>query len=353
MLVFGARQALAAPDLWQQVRSLWPQAHVVTCSTAGEIFGSEVLDDSLVANAVHFNTTRVEFAEVNIAGAEESYEAGRRLAAALPSEGLVHVMVFSDGLKVNGTALARGLREHVPAGVCVTGGLVGDGTDFKQTLVGLDGPPTEGKIVVVGFYGSSLKVGFGSMGGWDPFGPPRVITRSKDNVLFELDNQPALDLYKKYLGDQAAGLPSTGLLFPLSLKIQTPEGEVELVRTLLGVNEEEQSMTFAGDMPEGVTVRLMKANFDRLIDGAENAASQSHQRLSSQADFAILVSCIGRKLILKERVEEEIEAVRSVLGETPVTGFYSYGEICPTAALQNQCQLHNQTMTITTLAERP
>jgi hypothetical protein len=209
-------------------------------------------------------------------------------------------------------------------------------------------------VVLVGFYGKDLKVGYGSLGGWDPFGPDRVITKAKDNVMFELDGKPALTLYKEYLGDQASGLPGTGLLFPMQLLIPQPDGtKREVVRTLLAVDEKTQSMTFAGDMPEGVTSRLMKANFDRLVDGAEGAAGLSIEPFGTEhAELAILISCIGRKLVLKDRIEDETQAVRSKIGDqAAMIGFYSYGEICPMTATERQCQLHNQTMTITTFRE--
>src|SRR5205085_1989348 len=177
--------------------------------------------------------------------------------------------------------------------------------------------------------GDRLKVGYGSLGGWDPFGPERLITRSKGNILYELDGQSALALYKKYLGDYAQDLPASALLFPLSLR--TNESDRGVVRTILAVNEDEQSMTFAGDVPEGAYASLMKANFERLIDGASMAAKTSYEAIgSSSPDLAILISCVGRKLVLKQRIEEEVEGVRDILGDhTVLTGFYSYGEISP------------------------
>jgi hypothetical protein len=178
---------------------------------------------------------------------------------------LRHLFVLSDGLLVNGSALVEGLKSALPEDVTVTGGLSGDGDRFQETLVVLDGPPESGIIAAVGFYGEHLKVGFGSLGGWDPFGPERRITRSRENVLYELDGKSALDLYKKYLGEHAEGLPSTGLLFPLSLR--TREGETGVVRTILSIDEAENSLTFAGDVPEGAYARLMMANFDRVDRG--------------------------------------------------------------------------------------
>lgn len=354
VLVFGSSSLVSDLNYFEQIKSFYPNSHLLQCSTAGEIMGTEVSDNSLVTTAIYFDATTLNFGETKISKSEESLKAGQDLASQLPQQGLIHVMVFSDGLKVNGTALVKGLRSNLPSNVSVTGGLVGDGSDFKHTYVGLDKVAEEGKIVVLGFYGNSLKIGYGSLGGWDPFGPSRLITKSKDNILYELDYKPALKLYKEYLGDQASGLPGTGLLFPLSLGLTTEEGKkVDVVRTLLAVDDKDQSMTFAGDMPEGIYAKLMKANFERLVDGASGAANMSAQSLGSQSpELAILISCIGRKLVLKERVEEETEAVRSVIGQQAIIcGFYSYGEISPTTPTEKQCQLHNQTMTITTFRE--
>jgi hypothetical protein len=176
------------------------------------------------------------------------------------------------------------------------------------------------------------------------------VTRSQGNKLHELDGRSALELYKRYLGEHAAGLPATGLLFPLCLR-RGGDGH-EVVRTILSIDEAEGSITFAGDVPEGSVARFMKANFDRLIEGASGAARATLDAARGHApELALLISCVGRKLILKQRVEEEVEGVREVLGPSPVlAGFYSYGEISPFTP-DARCDLHNQTMTITTFRE--
>ena len=350
VLVFGAREVLGDASRMKEVRAQYPGAPVVGCSTSGEICDIRVRDDSLSVTALRFEHTVVKLAHTTIEMYGDSFEAGAYLARTFPSERLAHVLVFSDGLKVNGTDLARGLRENLPSNVAVTGGLAGDGANFQHTLVCADATPAEGAIVALGLYSDRLKIGYGSLGGWDTFGAERLITRSKGNILYELDGHSALGLYKKYLGELHAG-PAEALLFPLALSSGT-EG-YSLVRSVLSVNEEDQSMTFAGDIPEGSYVRLMKANFDRLIDGAAGAATNSFAMTGSvEPELALLISCVGRKLVLKQRIEEEIEGVREVLGKnTVLTGFYSYGEICPHGAI-TKCELHNQTMTITTFSER-
>lgn len=360
VLVFASRPVLQEPGLLQGIQKLYPDAHMLGCSTAGEICGTRVLEDTAIATAVSFENSQVKGASVRLREVPDSFQAGQFLAEAIPHavpgqrpdemEKLVHVLVLSDGLAVNGSDLVRGLTQHLPDMVTVTGGLAGDGERFEQTLTFLDGPPTPGTIVLLGFYGNRLKVGFGSLGGWDAFGPERLITRSRGNMLYELDGKSALGLYKLYLGEHAKELPAAGLLFPLS--IRTLAEETAVVRTILSVDEKEQTMTFAGDIPEGAYARLMKANFDRLIDGATEAAKTSCQSTGSfRPELALLISCVGRKLVLRQRIEEEVEAVRDVLGEqTILAGFYSYGEIAPFIS-GARCELHNQTMTLTTFAE--
>jgi hypothetical protein len=352
VLLFGDSALLKDHSLLDPIRRAHPHAHFLGCSTAGEISGTHVLDQSLVATTVHFDHTRIAGSCITVEdGKEHSFHAGAELARKLDPDGLVHVLVLSDGLHVNGTDLVRGLTSELPDGVTTTGGLSGDGPRFEETVVLWDDVVDRRTIAVLGLYGSQLRIGYGSLGGWDPFGPERLITRSEGNVLYELDGHSALQLYKRYLGEHASGLPATGLLFPLSLRAN--EGDSGVVRTILSVNEIDQSLTFAGDVPVGSYARLMKANFDRLIDGAIGAARTSYQALGSfSPDLAILISCVGRKLVLKQRVEEEVEGVREILGaRTVLAGFYSYGEISPFTP-RASCELHNQTMTITTFSEQ-
>lgn len=349
VLLFGSVTALKTSHYQAYLKQHCPQSHLLGCSTAGEIRGTTVADDSLIATAIRFEHTQVHGNAITLKPGESSFAAGYRLGRSLDLHNLVHVFVLSDGLQVNGSELVRGLLQTLPEGVMVTGGLSADGDRFRETLVLWEEELGQGMIAAVGFYGNRLKVGYGSLGGWTPFGPERLITQSKGNILYQLDGQSALELYKNYLGEHAQGLPATGLLFPLSLRTQNGR---RLVRTILAVNEAEQSLTFAGDMPEGTTAQLMHASFDRLVDGAIGAAETSYQAMPGiTPELAILISCVGRKLLLKQRIEEEVEGVCDVLGEqTPLTGFYSYGEISPFAPGAT-CELHNQTMTITTFAE--
>lgn len=349
VLVFGASSALTDTSLLGLIADCYPDALLAGCSTAGEIAGTMVSDDSLAVTAISFSSSHVASASIQLSDAGNAVRAGEQLAKSLPQDGLVHVFVLSDGISVNGSDLVKGLMQGLPEGVTVTGGLAADGDRFQKTFIIENARPVTGAISAIGFYGKDLMVGCGSLGGWDPFGPERRITRSRGNVLYELDGQSALQLYRRYLGEHAKGLPATALLFPLSLRTH---GHA-VVRTVLSTNDDDQSMTFAGDMPKGAYTRLMKANLDRLVDGAVGAARMSFEALGGQSpDLAVLISCVGRKMVMKQRTEEEVEGVRSVFGgDTVMSGFYSYGELAPFAAGE-ACTLHNQTMTITAFRER-
>jgi hypothetical protein len=353
LLAFGSPAALRNADRLCELRQSFPNAHFLGCSTAGEIAGTQVIDDSLVATPVFFEHSQLKSARIALSDAADSFDAGKLLASRLDPADLVHVLVLSDGLKVNGSQLVKGLAAHLPAHVGVSGGLSADGARFERTFVCSGDATEENVIAAIGFYGSRLKIRCASRGGWDTFGPERLITKSKGNVLYELDGRSALELYKTYLGEHVSQLPASGLLFPLCIRNPQTAADEAVVRTILSVNEADQSMTFAGDVPEGSYARLMRANFERLIDGAQDAA-QATMALDdlAESELAILISCVGRKLVLKQRVEEEVEAVSEVLGpNTVMTGFYSYGEISPFTP-SAKCELHNQTMTITTFSER-
>ncbi len=351
ILIFGCSKILSGSFLTTRLRKEFPDAVISGCSTAGEIRGTEVTERSVVCNAVKFDDTRIVHHSIGLDENTDSYSAGEKLMKNFKPEGLKHVFVLSDGLHVNGSELVKGIRSALPANVNVTGGLAGDGDSFEKTyVIDNDGIAKSNFVAAIGFYGEKIMIGYGSLGGWDSFGIERSVTRSNKNVLYEIDKQPALQLYKSFLGEQAKDLPASGLLFPLSIRSESHEEP--LVRTILAVNEQDQSLTFAGDIPEGSFVKLMKSNVNRLIEGAGRAAEVSVRPFDkNKVGFALLISCVGRKIVLKQLVEEEVEAVKDVLGEQAIiTGFYSYGEIAPFLK-DTPCELHNQTMTITTFSE--
>lgn len=350
VLVFAESDDITARAAIAELEAALPRATVVGCSSAGVILGEGVSTRPVVATVVHFDRVVPSLAWLTVAEVGSSRSAGevlgRRLAAHLPTDRPGAVLVLADGLVVNGTALVDGLTDTLPEHVTISGGLAGDGDRFADTWTYADGEARRGAVAAVALSGEGLEVGYGSSGGWEGFGPYRTVTGSEGNVLHTLDDRPALALYREYLGDRAEQLPASALLFPLL--IRSPEGDVELVRTVLGIDDANSTMTFAGDIPQGWTARLMRTTLDRLVDASAIAAEQAERSLA-EPQLAIAVSCVGRRLVLGQRVDEEVEAAAEVLGhQAAVVGFYSYGELSPGVG---SCELHNQTMTLTTLRE--
>lgn len=352
VVYFGDRRELLSniPAIEELVRR-HPSAKVFGCSSAGEILGDQVYLEGISALCFHFDSATVSHSVAKVMEAEDSRAAGRMLGLSLEHKGLRAVFVLSDGSMVNGTHLVEGLLEKLPPNVSLSGGLAGDGDRFGSTVVGVGADMDAGRVVAIGFYGDRLDVLCGSAGGWEPFGPMKTITSSEGNMLKEINGEPALAVYKRYLGARAAELPAAALLFPLEVHTRG-SGNPGVVRTILSIDEDAQTMTFAGDMPEGTTVRLMHAGTDHLTRGARTAAERTVDA-GGDIGAAILVSCVGRRLVLGQDAAGEVASVLGVVGKNiPAVGFYSYGELSP-ASPGGRSELHNQTMTLTLFRERP
>ena len=345
VVVFADNVYFQTEACYTQLREMFPKAYIAGCSSAGNVMGVEISDENMVATVIKFEHASIRMASVDVQSGEAMTELSAKLMSKLPVADLRHAFILSNGLQVNGSELAKGVNQ---AGVPVTGGMAGDGTRFAQTWVMADAPAKTGCIAALGFYGD-ITVKSGCFAGWEEFGAERIVTRSVGNVVYEINGEPALDLYKKYLGEQTENLPASGLRFPLS--IQATKTDLALIRTLLAVDEAEHSLTFAGDVPQGYLCKLMRTNLDSLIENAGLAAEAARPDQKGAAGLCLVVSCVGRRLVMGQLTEEELEIVQEKLGDaTAITGFYSYGELAPFSDIM-QCQLHNQTMTLTTLYE--
>lgn len=351
LLVFGSPVFFVSPGFAAAIANAFPRAVAIGCSTAGEIDAAGVHENSCVVTAVRFERTNLRPATTDLADMRDSLGAGRRLGRQLEGEDLRAVMVFGQGVNINGSALIAGMTEVLGDAVPITGGLAGDNGAFSRTwTLGPQGV-SHCAIVAVGLCGDSLCFGHGSFGGWETFGPARKATRCDGNVLYELDGESALAIYKRYLGDYAGDLPASGLLFPFAM-LGEDRSASGLIRTILGIDEAAGSLILAGEIQADGYLKLMHASTDSLVNGAEAAArAVCAMRAGASPGLGILVSCVGRRLVMGDRTDEEVEAVASVIGQgTPLAGFYSYGEISPFAP-GVACKLHNQTMTVTLLTE--
>lgn len=349
VLAFAQRTVLENILPFEILRTTFPNAQIVLCSSSGQISDNCIIEEDIVATAISFDKTTIKVTEIDILSNNSIEDLGKKIKDELLAADLKSILILSEGSYVNGTELINELIRQTNKRIPIFGGLAGDEYNFEKTIVGLNDNASPGKIVVIGFYGEHIHFGYGSEGGWSDFGPEREVTLSDKNVLFKIGDRYALDLYKEYLGNYAEELPGSSLYFPLSMRESANVAPV--VRTILSIDEDNKSMTFAGNIPEGSYVRLMKGNIDKLVDAASDAAYKIKKRLIEKPQLALLISCVGRRIVLDGRVIEELEVVKDIFGESTILcGFYSYGEISPTFQ-DLACELHNQTMTITTMFE--
>jgi hypothetical protein len=349
VLAFAERKLLEVNHYYKALRVLYPNSDIVLCSTSGQISNGSVVNHELIANAISFEKTRIKVFSINILENNNLHDLGLKVKETLLQDDLKSIMVLSEGSFINGTNLINELISQTESKIPIFGGIAGDESDFEKTLVGLNDEASQGQIVFVGFYGEHIHFGFGSESGWLDFGPEREVTEAQNNVLYKIGNRYALDLYKEYLGKYAEELPGSSLYFPLSMR--EFDNSDPVVRTILSIDEHEKSMTFAGNIPKGSIVRFMRGNLDKLINASYKAAVKIKGMDTEKPKFGMLVSCVGRKIVLGNRIEEEIEIIKEHFGhQTILGGFYSYGEFSPN--LKNvSCELHNQTMTITIFFE--
>ena len=355
VLVFGSVKRFNEGKLQSFLKSRYPAAQLVGCTTSGEISSTGVDDDSIQITAIMWEKTVQRVTQTKMSGTQTSFETGAGLAKQLKADSLRTVMILGDGLNVNGEELVLGFQSVLGDSVPLFGGMAGDGATFTKTLQLFNDTISDNMVIAVGLYGNNLVAATGALGGWKPYGPPRTVTRSEKNVVFELDGKPALPLYRMYIGEHySKGLPGTGLKFPFAV-MEAGSRDVGKIRTLGAFDAGANSVSFFGNVPEGSTIRMCQTNHDRLVEGAGNAANLVMDGLSStktnQVGLALCVSCVGRKGVMAELTADEVKQVKQILGpQTSVTGFYSYGEIAPRPNTTDAV-FHNQTMTIGYLSE--
>lgn len=349
-LVFGSRPTIQAnPEYYAKLRVMFPSAEIITTSSAGNIINEYLVDDAIIATVIEFEKTKIETHCFKLNETDDR-NLGETVARHFNSKpDLASILLFSCS-KINAGNILIGINNVLKGSVPVSGGVAGDDTRFEKTLVGINDNLSDQNMVAIAMYGTDIRVSHGSKGGWDTFGPRRRVTRSKGNVLYEIDNKPVLDLYKEYLGEKARELPGSALLFPFALI--DSETKEEIVRGVQNIDEEQNALILFSDVKEGDTLQLMRCNFDRLIDGAAESAKETFLNNPQPPELAILVSCVARRLVLGQLTEEELVETKKVLGpDTTICGFYSYSELSPVVG-DNACHLHNQTMTITTYSEK-
>ena len=326
--------------------------NIVGCTTDGEISSMGLTTESVVLGGV--SSCGLQFHVAVIEGLESNSEtAGLQLAAALPAD-TCYIQLFSDGLTGNGCALLRGIADRFGEKVPIAGGTAGDNGKFKQTWQFAGSRVLTDAAVAIGFTGM-LNLGTGIRSGWTPIGLPKKVTRASGNVLYELNGEPALHVFERFLGEHAEKLPAIGVEYPLGLLGKwgdVGEEDYYLLRATMNVDRAAGSISFAGEIPEGAMVSLTCGDTNSILEAAEQAARLASSDLKGHKPAVIFCySCMARKIVLGRLTRQEIDRIRSVIGTTvPIIGFYTYGEYCRIRC-DGPSLLHNETVTLSVLGE--
>ncbi|WP_294963880.1 FIST N-terminal domain-containing protein [Sulfurimonas sp.] len=348
IILFACTQMKDIKEGIDDIVRIYPKSTVIGSSTPAEIYENEILYNSITMAILRFDTSHFKLIVKDIEEAN-SYEVGKEIVNDLPKDNLKSIFVLANVLNTNGSELTKGLSENIPKNCVIAGGLVGDGVDFNKTWLIINSKIMNKEICAVGLYGNNLQVHYGCKNGWTRFGFDRHVTHSENNILYSLDNKPALELYKRYLGEYASELPLSGLYFPLMLH-EDASREPKL-RSVKAINEKENSIIFAGNIPQNSIVSFGRTNLDDLIKSSQEATECLIQDYDKeQKALCIGISGVGRKFVLKQEAEDEIEAVSYALSSNISTvGFYSYGQISKLPS--GGCDFHNQTMTLLLIYE--
>lgn len=347
VLVFGSLTLLSSVGFYEEIRNNYPKAQILMNSASAEIIDTQVNNETISLTAIRFDKTTFKTVSININEFQDSEEIGKSIADKFEKDQLTNILIFADGKSIDGTQFSKGIEKYISPEVIISGGLAGDQNNYPKTLLGLNEQPCEGKIIAVGFYGKHLTVSHEGNNGWEAFGEALQITKSNQHTILEINNEPALKIYNQYLDKNITAIHGQNLLFPISL---FTDQHSTIIRRINAIHEDEKSITFDGIVPEGSYIKMMKANFETLINATTKAAKSCVQKISNP-DLAIVISNVGRKILLNRRTEEEVEVLREMFGEaTAITGFYSTGEISYIKGTSNSA-LYNQTMTITTMCE--
>ncbi len=349
-------------EMLEGVRSITGDTLLVGSSTAGEITTNGPADRHSVVVMLISSDTVSFWAGIGEGIAEGAVEAGRKVADSVKvqaTEELKSFIMFPDVLAGNGADIVRGalqsLGEHFP----LVGGASGDDFRFEKTYQYLNDKVYSGTVVGVGLSGE-FKFGIGVKHGWIPIGMPKKVTKAEGSVLHELDGEPAIKVYEEYFGEEEAKelkektLAQLAITYPLGMKVGG--SDEMLIRDPITVDEH-GSITCAAEIPEGSEIQLMVGSREEAVKVAEIAAEKAVEQLEGEKPSAVIIfNCIARSKLFGERKGDEIAAIQKAVGaNTPLIGFYTYGEQAPLGGeVRNieKCNpaFHNETVVILTLA---
>jgi methyl-accepting chemotaxis protein len=333
-------------------------AHVVGCTTAGELTEAGLFHGGIAVLLVSSETTSstVAFAEQlksdphAVASELVMDVPDVKKSAAQRDRRHMTTVLLTDGLSGAGEKLVADLQGRGQGSVQIVGGAAGDEGKFKSTSVGA-GTRAAANAAAALHVWSTTPWGVGVNHGLRSTTAQMRVTKAQDNVVYELDGQPAFKVYQRHAAERGVKLDTANAspyLIANELGIHF-FNNIARARAPLGVGSD-GSLTCAAEIPKGSMVSILDGDPVSMVDAAKSAAEEAKKHLGGKKAAGILLfDCVCRGMILKDGFQKEIDAVRSVFGDVPIAGFLTYGEI---ARYQGKLDgWHNATAVVVAIPE--
>ena len=246
-----------------------------------------------------------------------------------PSFILLTTSLTEDGKMVDGEAIIRSMEKELGNEFNLFGGMAGDDMTFTGTHVFTNNQSTGYGMAALVLDGDKVDLHGMAISGWKPIGVTKTVTKSEGNTIFTIDNQPALDLYMRYLGsnvkdndDQLVFFENLGNQYPFQIE---REGREPLMCNPIGFDKENKALICESNIQQGATFRFSTPPDFDIMETIVNEATELKNKHHTDADALLIFSCAGRLAALGPLAQQENEGLAQVW-DSPMAGFYSYGE---------------------------
>lgn len=322
----------------------WPGLPLVGCTTDGELSSQMGFQEDSISLML-FSSEKIDFQVTVARDLSQGMEASIAQALAEVPQDTHLCFALPESLTVSGASVVRSLQNQLGPGVTLFGGSAADQWSFERTHQFFGQEILEDSAPLLLFCGD-LHVSSGISSGWSPMGEGGTVTRSQGNQVFEINHHSALSFYRTYLGDHITITQE----YPLGV-FEEPGSDQYYMRAPMSYDAQDQSITFAGDVPEGSRVFITEAARGGILSACEESITTAHQNFQGDPQAALVISCAARKQVLGTRTRQEHEALKRLIrADLPVLGFYSYGEIAPLPG-GARAQFHNETFVTVLLGD--
>ncbi len=339
---------------WNGVRTILDQKGITVfgATTAGEFIDGEIGEGGITIMLLDINPAyfRIHFRET---GEHTTYENAKQIGLTGKNSFTNPAFIIASGwLHIDGEKIVEGIIEGFGSEITVFGGMAGDDLAMEGPLVFTNKEGAVNGVLALVIDEDKIEINGIATCGWKPIGTTKTVTKSEGNIVYTIDDKPALDMVMKYLGldiDLDTGndvLTNIGAYYPLQLE---RENVAPVMRTAMWGNKEDRSLICAGTVPQGSKVKFsLPPDFDAIEQVVEECKELKNDR-QQEADALIMFSCISRHLSFGILMSEEIEQVKQVW-DAPMVGFFSYGEFGKSKTGKHE--FHNNTCCVVALKEK-